>query len=66
MPANKPVQRVVQYGIQTPHSKTILMVTEDRNEAQRMLDMVGEGRLITRTIRFGSWTQVDAESPVPY
>lgn len=52
---------VVQYGIQTPHSKTILMVTEDPAEARHMLEMIGEGRLISRTIRYGPWHIVDEE-----
>ena len=30
----------VEYGIQTPTSKTILVVTEDLEEAQRTLDMI--------------------------
>jgi hypothetical protein len=38
----------VEYGIQTPTSKTILVVTEDLEEAQRTLDMIGDGRLIQR------------------
>ena len=42
------------------------MVTEDRGEAQRMLDMVGEGRMITRTIRFGAWETVDEDVPIPF
>lgn len=51
---------MVQYGIQTPTSKTILMLTEDRDEAERMLDMVGEGTIIKRTVVFGPW-RVDAD-----
>lgn len=65
MATHRGVQHVVQYGIQTSHSKTILMVTENLAEAERMLDMVGEGRLIARTIRYGPWKVVETEMPIP-
>jgi hypothetical protein len=42
----------VEYGIQTPTSKTMLGVTEALEEAQRTLDMVGDGRLIQRTVSY--------------
>ncbi|WP_319453501.1 MULTISPECIES: hypothetical protein [unclassified Mycobacterium] len=54
-------ERHVQYGIQTPNSNTILMVTEDLAEAEHMLDMVGEGRLTVRTISYGRWRVLDAD-----
>jgi hypothetical protein len=54
----------VQYGIQTPTSKTILMVTEDPAEADRMLDMIGEGGLVVRTVSFSHWRPVDAHVAV--
>jgi hypothetical protein len=53
-------ERHVQYGIQTPNSKTILMVTEDLAEAEHMLDMVGQGRVAERTISYGPWRVIDA------
>jgi hypothetical protein len=49
---------VVQYGIETPTSRTVLMVTEDRGEAERMLDMLGRGRLIVRTVSYSRWRDV--------
>lgn len=53
-------QRLVQYAIQTHNSKSVLMVTEDRSEAERLLDMIGQGRLLTRTITYGPWRDVPA------
>jgi hypothetical protein len=32
------------------------MVTEDLAKAERALDMVGHGRLITRRVTYGPWT----------
>ena len=60
MASNGIAERVVQYGIRTPSSKTILMVTEDLAEAECLLDMLGQGQLIERTIRYGSWRVVGA------
>jgi hypothetical protein len=54
-------ERHIQYGIQTPNSNTILMVTEDLAEAEQMLDMVGQGRLTVRTISYGRWHALDAD-----
>jgi hypothetical protein len=36
-------------------------VTEDLAEAEHLLDMVGQGRLIERTITYGPWQLVDAD-----
>jgi hypothetical protein len=52
----------VEYGIQTTTSKTILGVTEDLEEAQRTLDMIGDGRLIQRTVSYSPWVEVDARA----
>jgi len=61
MATDRIAERLVQYGIQTAHTKTILMVTEDLAEAEHLLDMVGQGRLIERTITYGPWQLVDAD-----
>jgi hypothetical protein len=50
---------VVQYGIQTPNSKTILVVTDDLSEAMSTLDMLGSGTLIRRTVRYSPWRTVE-------
>ena len=55
MPAGNAASKVVEYAIQTPHSKTVLMTTEDRAEAERTLDMLGEGQLLMRTVTYGQW-----------
>jgi ABC-type proline/glycine betaine transport system ATPase subunit len=54
----------VQYGLQTNNSKTILMVTEDLDEATRMLDLFGEGRIIARTVSYSQWRPVEVDVPV--
>jgi hypothetical protein len=51
-----------EYGVQTANSKTILTVTLDRAEAERTLDMLGEGRLLQRTVRYSPWTAVDEDT----
>jgi hypothetical protein len=53
-------ERCVQYGIQTPNSKSILMVTDDLAEAEHMLDVIGQGRLTVRTISYGRWRELDS------
>ena len=40
---------VVQYGVQTPSSTTVLLVTDRLDEAEHILDVVGEGRIVRRT-----------------
>lgn len=50
---------VVQYGIQTANSKTILVVTDDLAEAMSTLDMLGSGTLIRRSVRYSPWLPVD-------
>lgn len=49
----------VEYGIQTPNSKTVLVVTEDLSEAVSTLNMLGSGTLIRRTVRCSPWRAVD-------
>ena len=54
--------RTVEYGVQTSNSKTILTVTEDLAEAERTLDMLGQGRLLKRTVSYSPWIAVEAEA----
>jgi hypothetical protein len=51
--------RTVEYGVQTSNSKTILTVTEDLDEAERTLDMLGQGRLVQRTVSCSPWIAVE-------
>ena len=53
-----------EYGVQTANSKTILTVTMDLAEAEGILNMIGEGRLIQRTVRYSPWRVVDKEAAV--
>jgi hypothetical protein len=64
MPNRNVAESFVQYGIQTSTSKTILMVTEDPAEADRMLDLIGDGRLVARTVSYSHWRQVDTHVAV--
>jgi hypothetical protein len=52
---------VVEYGIQTQNSKTILVVTDDLHEAESTLDMLGSGTLIQRTVRYSPWHSVQGD-----
>ena len=63
MPRRDVSKTVVQYGVQTVTSKTIQVVTDDLAEAERLLDMIGDGVLIQRTVEFGRWTSVDSGLP---
>jgi ABC-type proline/glycine betaine transport system ATPase subunit len=51
----------VEYGIQTPTSKTILVVTEDLEEAQRTLDMIGTVAS-SSAVSYSPWVEVDARA----
>jgi hypothetical protein len=53
-----------EYGVQAANSKTILTVTLDLAEAERTLDMIGQGRLLQRTVRYSPWTAVDEDAVV--
>jgi hypothetical protein len=64
MSSRKVAQSFVQYGIQTPNSKTILMVTEDLAEAKHTLDQIGGGNLIARTVSYSHWRSVDIDEDV--
>jgi hypothetical protein len=46
---------ITQYGVQTPNSSTILIVTTDRAEAEHALDWITDGRVVHRTITYGGW-----------
>jgi hypothetical protein len=52
---------VVEYGIQTLTGKTILMLTNDLTEAEHTLDLIGEGRLVQRTVRYSPWVAVPSD-----
>jgi hypothetical protein len=64
MTAKDIAEVVVEYGIQTLHSKSILVMTNDLAEAHRTLDMIGEGRLISRTVSYSGWQDVEAGGDV--
>jgi hypothetical protein len=52
----------VEYAVQTSNSKTILTVTEDLAEAERTLDMLGQGRLVQRTVSCSPWIAVEVKA----
>jgi hypothetical protein len=52
----------VECGVQTSNSKTILTVTEDLAEAERTLDMLGQGRLLKRTVSYSPWIAGETET----
>lgn len=52
---NTEAQSVIQYGVQTPASKTVLLVTDRLDEAEKILDVIGKGRILQRTLEYGSW-----------
>jgi hypothetical protein len=58
-------ESVIEYGIQTPTSRQILVITEDLHDAEHMLDLLGDGRLLTRTVTYGAWRPVDADAVRP-
>lgn len=47
---------VRQYGVQTPNSNVVLMVTTDRAAAERALEWIDDGRIVERTIDYGEWS----------
>jgi hypothetical protein len=61
MPRRSVAESFVQYGLQMASSKTILMVTEDLAEAERMLDLIGDGRVIARTVSYSRWYPVEVD-----
>lgn len=50
---------VVQYGIETPTSRSIVLMTESYEEAAQLLDLLGNARVIARTVRYGPWRRTD-------
>jgi hypothetical protein len=54
-------ETVVQYGVRTANSKTILVLADSRAEAERALDMLGEGVVIERTLSYSRWRTVKAD-----
>jgi hypothetical protein len=61
MPRRNVAESFVQYGLQMASSNTILMVTEDLAEAERMLDLIGDGRVIARTVSYSRWYPVEVD-----
>ena len=55
---------VVQYGVETPSSTSVLLVTDRLDEAEHILDVVGDGRIVQRTVRYGAWHPVEASVTV--
>jgi hypothetical protein len=55
----------VEFGFQTPNSKTVLMVTNDLAEAEHVLDLLGGGTLVRRTVGFSPWRPVVTEGGAP-
>jgi hypothetical protein len=53
---------VIEYGIQTANSKSILVITSDLADAHRTLDMIGDGRLLCRTVSYSRWEEVDTDA----
>ena len=53
---------VIEYGIQTANSKSILVITSDLADAHRTLDMIGDGRLVRRTVSYSRWQDVDTDA----
>jgi hypothetical protein len=55
---------VVEFGVQTLSGKTVLTVTHDRVEAEHILGLLGEGRLVQRTVNHRPWVLIPAETAV--
>ena len=53
---------VIEYGIQTANSKSILVITTDLDDAHRTLDMIGDGRLLCRTVSYSRWEEVETDA----
>jgi hypothetical protein len=53
------VRSKVEFGVQTPNSNTVAMVTDQIEEAEHMLDLVGTGRIVRRTVSYGPWSGVE-------
>lgn len=54
MGTRKTADSTVEYGVQAS-SKTVVFVTEDLAEAEHTLDLIGEARLVQRTVRCSPW-----------
>ncbi|MCW2587660.1 MAG: hypothetical protein JWQ86_87 [Mycobacterium sp.] len=57
------VRSKVEYGVQTPSSSTVAMVTDQIEEAEHMLDLIGAGRIMQRTVSYGPWSAVENSVP---
>jgi len=47
---------VLEYGVMTPNSSTVLIATADLAVATRALSWIHGGRLVHRTVTYGGWT----------
>ncbi|GAC1397568.1 MAG: hypothetical protein NVSMB60_07760 [Mycobacterium sp.] len=52
---------ITQYGVQTPTSSTILIVTTGRAEAEHALNWITDGRVVHRTIPYRGWQSGDGD-----
>ena len=52
------VRVVVEYDVQTPTSRTVVLVTDQFQEAEHILDLVGDGCIVRRTVCYGAWRAV--------
>lgn len=50
---------MLQYGVMTPNSSTVLIATADLVVATRALSWIHGGRLVQRTVTYGGWTGID-------
>jgi hypothetical protein len=46
---------LTQYGVQTPTSSTVLVVSADRAVAEAALGWIQGGRIVARTLTIGAW-----------
>ena len=60
-------ESATQYGVRTPHSNAVLTITNDRATAERALDWIPNGQIVTRVVSTSSWqpaaeTTTDADA----
>ena len=53
--SNSTGKSITQYGVKTPTSSTLLIVTTDRADAERALGWITDGLVVHRTITYGDW-----------
>jgi ABC-type proline/glycine betaine transport system ATPase subunit len=64
MGKRKTADSTVEYGVQAISSKTVVFVTEDLAEAEHTLDLIGEARVVQRTVRYSPWVTVPVDGCV--